>query len=94
MFCGGQLNSHELELIEPNENSEIFPLLKRYANNPYHVCYEVDDIDKAVSDCVNKGFLLFKERMCAEAISKDALVVFLMHAKVGIIELVQDKKEV
>lgn len=60
----------------------------------HHVCYEVDDIDKAVSDCVNKGFLLIKEKMSAEAISKDALVVFLMHAKVGIIELVQDKEEV
>lgn len=28
-----------IELIQPEKTSDIYPLLKRYKNNPYHLCF-------------------------------------------------------
>lgn len=81
--------NHEIELVQPHKESDIYPLLKQFNNAPYHVCYEVEDIDNSIQEYVSKGFLLFKEKTRANAISSQALVAFLIHAKIGIIELVQ-----
>lgn len=78
-----------IELISPREESDLRPLLKQYKNMPYHVCYEVDDIDQAVVELKTKGFLLFKNKAKARAIGNNAEVVFVIGSCIGIVELVQ-----
>lgn len=80
-----------VELVKPQKDSDVYPLLKKYTNSPYHICYRVDDINKSVSKIGGStGFLQFKGKQQAPAISEEAEVVFLMHAGMGIIELVQE----
>lgn len=78
-----------VELVSPNKDSDIFPLLKKFNNAPYHICYEVEDLAHAIEYLKAKGFLLFKEPQRAMAISNSAQVAFLMHTRMGMIELVQ-----
>lgn len=79
-----------VELVEPDKNSDLYPLLKKYKNEIYHICYCVDDLDESINELKGKGFLLFKDRQNAPAISKNAVVVFLMHARMGMIELLEE----
>lgn len=79
-----------IEIIEPTIESDIYPLLKKYANAPYHICYRVPDLSKGVEELKARGFLLFKKEESAPAISPSAKVVFLIHAGIGIIELLQE----
>lgn len=39
-----------VELVEPKKESDIYPLLKKYANSPYHICYKVKNLASAVSE--------------------------------------------
>lgn len=88
-FCFMIKEQERIELVEPEKESDIFPLLKTYKNRIYHVCYEVEAIEPAVDKMKSNGFLLFRDRQRASAISEDAVVVFMIHRSIGIIELVQ-----
>lgn len=83
-------NGMRVELVEPQEDSDIYPLLKKYKNEIYHVCYCVNDLDAAVQELQENGFLLFRDKQRARAISDTAQVVFLTHARMGIVELLQE----
>lgn len=89
-FCFMKKRNMRVELVEPSDASDIYPLLKIYNNAIYHVCYSVDDLSKATEELKKQGFLLFREKQNAPAISVSAEVVFLMHTRMGIIELVQE----
>ena len=78
-----------IEIMEAGSGSEFFPLSKRYKNTPYHVCYLVDNIKSAIEFLSGEGFLLFKPEEPAPAIAETAVVAFLMHSKIGIVELLQ-----
>lgn len=78
-----------VELISPEETSSLFPLLRKFRNIPYHICFEVQDIDQAIDELQEDGFFLFKRKQRAMAISDSAYVVFLKHSAIGIVELVQ-----
>lgn len=90
-FCFIKKDYIRIELVEPSMESDIYPLLKTYNNAIYHVCYTVDDIDVAMKELKTRGFLLFRDKQKAPAISETAEVVFLMHARLGIIELVREE---
>ena len=80
---------YRVELIEPmGENSPMYPLLKRFKNTPYHFCYEVDDMDKAVKDLENKHYTVIHEPQIAPCIDGKK-VAFLNNISMGIIELVE-----
>lgn len=83
-----KLGDFNVELVCPHDNSDIKNLLNRYANSPYHICYEVSNLDESIRDLRNSGFVLFRESAPAKAISDSAKVVFLSHSNMGIIELI------
>lgn len=89
-FCFLVKETARVELVEPHPESDIYPLLKTYNNAIYHVCYGVKDIDGVVAELKKNGFLLFRDKQRASAISDKAIVVFLMHIRMGIIELLQE----
>lgn len=78
-----------VELVSPSGDSVLFPLLKQYCNQPYHLCYEVEDLEKQIEILRKNGYLLFNPPQKAIAIGDDAAVAFLMHRSIGMIELVQ-----
>jgi hypothetical protein len=50
----------------------------------------VKDISFSVKKLKEKGFLLFKDTEDAPAVSEDARVAFLLHHRIGMIELLQE----
>ena len=78
-----------IELIQPiDENSSVNKILKKNGVAPYHVCYEVDDIDKSFDELVEgQAYIpLFRP---VEAIALDnRLICYLYKKEVGFIELV------
>ena len=80
---------YRVELIEPmGENSPMYPLLKRFKNTPYHFCYEVEDMDKAVKELESKHYTVIHEPTIAPCIDGKK-VAFLNNISMGIIELVE-----
>lgn len=84
-----------VELVQPiDENSQVFNLMKRYKNSPYHLCYSVDNIETACDIlCRNGDYMLITAPQEAPAISGTPDVVFLMNANAGIIELVEEREK-
>jgi len=79
----------QIELIQPiDESSSVNKLLKKNGVAPYHVCYEVDDINKAFDELVDiqEYIPLFRP---VEAIALgNRLICYLYKKEVGFIELV------
>lgn len=78
-----------IELISPlNDDSPIGNILKKMGNTPYHLCFEVSDLDKKVLELKKYGFVPIGNKDKALAFcNKD--IVFLYNKAVGIIELVE-----
>jgi len=78
-----------IELIEPaSEKSSVNKILKKNGVAPYHICYEVDNIQEAFDELVDvQGYIpLFRP---VEAIALDnKLICYLYKKEVGFIELV------
>lgn len=83
------LNGIKIELVAPQKNSQIYPLLKNYRDSPYHICYVVENINSAIYELQILGYMMFREPVKAVAISANAKVAFLMKRNVGMIELVE-----
>lgn len=78
-----------VELLEPvDENSPVSGILERNGVTPYHICYVVDDIDKAVNDLRKMKYIVVCKPVSAVAI-RDCKVSFLFNKNVGLIELVE-----
>lgn len=82
-------DGYRVELIEPTgRDSRMYPLLKSYRNTPYHFCYEVGDINKAIEELEELNYQVIDPPQTAPCID-GAPVAFLMHRSMGIIELVE-----
>ena len=83
--------TERIELVAPNgENSPIDGVLKNNGPTPYHICYEVPDMDNAVQELKEMGWMVIKEKEKAPAIG-GAPVVFLYNRHAGMMELVEIK---
>ena len=81
--------NYRVELIEPvDDSSPMYPLLKRYKNTPYHICYEVDDLEASIAELSTKGYTIMQEPLEAPCI-ENKRVSFLINSNLGIIELVE-----
>lgn len=89
-ICFLENNGYCIELISPSKESDLYPLLKQYSNSPYHMCYAVDDLEQAIKELEGKKFMMFKEPAPAPVIGQNAKVAFLMNARAGMIELVEE----
>lgn len=82
-------DGYTVELISPvSENSVVAGLMKKYKNSPYHICYETDDFDAAISDLERNGYIRIDEPCPAPAIG-GRRVCFLQSARIGMIELLE-----
>lgn len=78
-----------LELVAPHSaNSDVEGIVKRNGTAPYHVCYEVENLEASVDELKKSGWFPVKEPEVAPAIG-NRRVVFLFSKHVGLIELVE-----
>ncbi len=81
-----------LELLAPiDEKSPVNRILDTQGVTPYHICYEVDDID-AMMTLLRKQHKFVRVIKAAPACAiDDRRVAFLFRKDVGLIELVESK---
>ena len=83
-----------IELIAPlGESSPVNSVLTKVGNSPYHICYEVDNIDAEISRLSGEAYLLVENANEALAIDKRK-VAFLYHADMGLVELIESQKSI
>lgn len=84
-----------IELVMPcgNGKDPVTQVLKRSGVTPYHMCFEVDDIEQAMKDLYEEGFNpLF---LPMEAVAMQGRKICYMYSlEVGTIELVERKLKI
>jgi len=80
---------YRVELVSPYDASSVVAgLLTRTGNSPYHVCYEVSDIDAEIERLRNERYVVSSEPAPAPACG-GMRVAFLIHPYLGMIELLE-----
>lgn len=78
-----------IELVSSvDENSNVVSI-KKIGNSPYHICYEVENMEMAIKELQENRFIILHEPHDAVAIN-NRKVSFLMHGQIGLIELVEN----
>lgn len=78
-----------IELLEPlDDQSPVARTLATSGVSPYHMCYEVEDIEAAVIHLRGQRFLLVNGPVPACAMD-DRRIAFLFQKNTGLIELVE-----
>lgn len=78
-----------IELLEPlDDQSPVARTLVTSGVSPYHMCYEVQDIEAAVNHLRGQRFLLVNGPVPACAMD-DRRIAFLFQKNTGLIELVE-----
>jgi methylmalonyl-CoA/ethylmalonyl-CoA epimerase len=78
-----------IELIEPlDNNSPVFNFLKKNGVCSNHICYEVENIVKVISELKKKKFICLFDPVPAIAF-KNRLITYLYHKDAGLIELIE-----
>lgn len=86
------IESPILEIIEPlNSEAPISRIVQNSGTTPYHICYEVVDIQKSADELEKLNFRLLFEPIISVAMD-DGLFCYLFSPNIGLIELYQRKR--
>lgn len=78
-----------IELVAQNgEKTPVDGVLKLNGATPYHICYEVQNIDGAIENLKKQKFIVMQKPAVAPAI-QNCNVAFLYNKDIGMIELVE-----
>ena len=84
-----------VELVSPDRDSDLYALLKKYKNCPYHMCYDIEsaDMKDVIEELSEHGYVLFRDLESAEVITvlegHESEVAFLMGNGIGMVELLK-----
>lgn len=79
-----------LELLAPvDDKSPVNRTLATSGVTPYHICYEVSDIEACLSELKGRRFVCVSKPVAACAMGNKR-VSFLYHKDVGLVELVEE----
>jgi len=82
----------QIELVAPlSEVSPINKTLSKGSGTPYHICYEVPNLEVAEAELKKARYIPFKKAAEAPAIA-GRRVEFMYAKQVGVIELVESEK--
>ena len=82
-------SGYKIELVAPlSDESPIKQTLQKGSGTPYHICYEVDNLEAAESELKKAKFIPFKKAAVAPAIG-GRRVEFMYAKQNGVIELVE-----
>lgn len=82
-----------IELVEPDGTPNPVDGYLEKSNGmsvPYHICYEIGDLEGAIAECRKNGFLPLQKPAPATAIG-GSRVAFLFSKDGGMIELVESR---
>ena len=80
-----------IELIQPKDETAVtYKLLTKTGPSPYHICYEVKNIEEACNRLKETGFYPITKIERASAMGRDKSVIFLYSQTIGLIELVSN----
>lgn len=79
-----------IELLEPAfKDSPVSKILMKSGVGPYHICYQVKDIDFVIDELKKKKYISLFKPVEAIALSMKK-ICFLYNKNVGLIELVEE----
>lgn len=85
-----KLGDSTIELLQPiDEKSPVFAAANR-GQKLLHLCYEVDDLNRAIQTCIDSKFFLVRSPVTAVAYPGQK-IAWLFSKKFGLIELLGDK---
>ena len=81
-----------IELISSDhEQNPIKKWLNKNGVSPYHLCFNVEDIENSINEFKKQGFVLLGEAVEAIAIA-NRKIAFIYSMQSGLIELVESEK--
>lgn len=84
-------DGYRIELVaSKDKDSATGDLHRKIGNSPYHICYEVNNLEAEVTKLEEAGYMLTIAPQCAPAINSNR-VVFMFNVAMGMIELVEVK---
>ena len=80
-----------VELVAPcGSPNDVDGILKRTGASPYHICYEVKNVNQSIKELTKSGMGWMLVKQPAKALAIDgAKVAFLYSKNAGLIELVE-----
>ncbi len=82
-------DGYRIELVSPYDSTSVVAgLLVRTGNSPYHVCYEVADLDAAIERLRDARYVVSSDPAPAPACG-GTRVAFLVHPYLGMVELLE-----
>lgn len=88
-ICFLEKDGYRIELVTPiNKDSVVYDTLKKRGEGPYHICYQVKNLEAELEQMVEQGYFVIQEPNKAIAF-QNSRVAFLFKMGVGIIELVE-----
>lgn len=81
-----------IELVEPYENNKsLRKMLTQRGNAPYHMCYEVEDVEALFDELSEKdGWMPLFRPVEATALG-NRLITYFYNAQIGYVEFVNEK---
>ena len=76
-----------IELVEPYQDNKSLRKQMQNGVTPYHICYEVHNIDRQIDTLIGGGYFLLSKPVPAPAF-QDKLICYLWSRATGFIELV------
>jgi len=84
-----KIGEPRIELVESAQNnSPISKIIEKSGVSPYHICYEVNNIESVISELKKKRYLLLAAPVNAVAMN-NRRICFLYNKNIGLIELVE-----
>ena len=82
-------NEPLIELVEPYENNKsLQKMLTQRGNAPYHMCYEVEDVEALFDELSDKEGWMPLFRPVEAAAFDNRLIMYFYNSKLGYIEFV------
>lgn len=82
-------DGYRVELVSPYaSDSVVSGILPRVGNSPYHICYEVPDLDAEIERLRDERYVVSAEAAPAPACG-GGRVAFMIHPFLGMIELLE-----
>lgn len=83
------MGGYVVELVSPyHADSVVAGMIKKHKNMPYHICYESECLENDLEYLLARGWVQI-DKPCAAPAFDNRRVVFLVHSKVGMIELLE-----